>query len=92
MQHFAEQAFFNPVRFSSLETLEYPEFNDTMLLFAEVAATVDPHHAAVQGMSIFPGIQNIIQDEVDLAFVGGQTAEHTAQNIHEKINALLAEQ
>ncbi len=92
MQNFAAQAFFNPVRFSSVETLEYPEFNETMLLFAEVAATVDSHHAAVQGLPSFPGIQAIIQDELDLAFVGGQSAEDTAQNIHEKITAFLAEQ
>ncbi len=92
MKYFAEQAFFNPVRYSSLEGLEYPEFNDMMLLFAEVAETVDAHHAAVQGLPKFPGIQNIIQDEVDLAFVAGQSAEQTAQNIHDKINALLAEE
>jgi len=92
MQTFAEEAFFNPVRYSSLEDLEYPEFNDSMLLFAEVAATVNAHHAAVQGLPIFPGIQAIIQDELDLAFVGGQSAEDTALNIDEKINALLAEE
>ena len=62
-----------------------------MLLFAEVAETVDAHHASVQGLPAFPGIQNIIQDELDLAFVAGQSAEQTAQNMHEKINALLDE-
>lgn len=92
MRTFAEQAFFNPVRYSSVEGLTYPDFNDAMLLFAEVAATVDTHHAAVQGMSIFPGIQTILQDELDLAFVGGQSAEQTAQNIHDKLTAFLAEQ
>ena len=92
MKYFAEQAFFNPVRYSSLEGLSYPEFNDMMLLFAEVAETVDAHHASVQGLPLFPGIQNIIQDELDLAFVAGQSAEQTAQNIHDKINALLAEE
>ncbi len=92
MKYFAEQAFFNPVRYSSLEGLSYPEFNDMMLLFAEVAETVDAHHAAVQGLPSFPAIQNIIQDETDLAFVAGQSAEQTAQNIHDKINALLAEE
>jgi hypothetical protein len=29
-------------------------------------------------------------DELDLAFVGGQDAEVTAQNMAEKINAVLA--
>ena len=92
MQAFTEGVFFNPVRYSSLEGLEYPEFNDQMQLFTEVAATVDAHHAAVQGMSIFPGIQTILQDELDLAFVAGQTPEQTAENIHNKITQLLAEQ
>ena len=54
MRTFASTALFNPVRYSSLEGLEYPQFNEQMQLFAEVAATVDPHHAAVQGMPIFP--------------------------------------
>ncbi len=92
MRNFASQAFFNPVRFSALEGLEYPEFNEQMLLFAEVAATVNPQHAAVQGLSIFPQIATIMGDELDLAFVAGQTAEDTAQNIDTKINELLADQ
>ena len=92
MREFASQAFFNPVRFSSLEGLEYPEFNEQMLLFAEVAETVNPHHASVQGLSIFPRIQTVMVDELDLAFVAGQSAEETAQNIHEKINEILADQ
>ena len=90
MREYAASAFFNPVRKSATEGLEYPEFNEQMLLFSEVAATVDPHHAAVQGMSIFPQFATIMTDELDLAFVGGQDAETTAQNMEEKINAVLA--
>jgi len=90
MRIFASTAFFNPVRYSSLEGLEYPEFNEQMQLFAEVAATVDQHHAKVQGMSIFPRIATIMADELDLAFVGGQDAAVTAQNMEDKINQLLA--
>ncbi|MCB0130633.1 MAG: sugar ABC transporter substrate-binding protein [Caldilineaceae bacterium] len=91
MREYAASAFFNPVRKSATEGLEYPEFNEQMLLFSEVAATVDPHHAAVQGMSIFPQFATIMTDELDLAFVGGQDAETTAQNMEEKINAVLAQ-
>ncbi|MEM6430625.1 MAG: sugar ABC transporter substrate-binding protein [Deinococcota bacterium] len=92
MRRFASEAFFNPVRNSSLEGLEYPEFNEQMLLFAEVAATVDAHHAAVQGLPIFPQLATAMADELDLAFVGVQSAERTAQNIHDKITAILADQ
>ena len=92
MRTFASEAFFNPVRNSALEGLEYPEFNEQMLLFAEVAATVNPHHAAVQGLPIFPQIATIMADELDLAFVGVQSAEDTAQNISAKIDAALADQ
>ena len=92
MRTFASEAFFNPVRNSALEGLEYPEFNEQMLLFAEVAATVNPHHAAVQGLPIFPQIATIMADELDLAFVGVQSAEATAQNISAKIDAALADQ
>jgi multiple sugar transport system substrate-binding protein len=92
MRRFAADAFFNPVRVSSLEGLEYAQFNEQMLLFGEVAATVDPHHAAVQGMSIFPRIATIMADELDLAFVAGQDAEVTARNMAEKIDAVLAGQ
>ncbi|MEM7737502.1 MAG: extracellular solute-binding protein, partial [Deinococcota bacterium] len=92
MRRFASEAFFNPVRNSSLEGLEYPEFNEQMLLFAEVAATVDAHHAAVQGLPIFPQLATAMADELDLAFVGVQSADRTAQNIHDKITAILADQ
>ena len=92
MRQFAAQAFFNPVRISATEGLEYPEFNEQMLLFNEIAATVDPHHAAVQGLPIFPSIATIMADELDLAFVGGQDAEVTAQNMAEKINEVIASQ
>jgi multiple sugar transport system substrate-binding protein len=92
MRRFAADAFFNPVRYSALEGLEYAQFNEQMLLFGEVAATVHPHHAAVQGMSIFPRIATIMADELDLAFVAGQDAEATARNMAEKIDAVLAEQ
>ncbi len=92
MRTFASTALFNPVRYSSLEGLEYPQFNEQMQLFAEVAATVDPHHAAVQGMPIFPKLSAAMTDELDLAFVGGQDAAVTAKNIDDKINAVLAEQ
>jgi multiple sugar transport system substrate-binding protein len=91
MQRFAETAFFNPVRYSSLEGLEYAEFNEQMQLFAEVAATVDPNHAAVQGLPIFPKIAAIMADELDLAFVGGQDAAVTAQNMDAKIKEVLAQ-
>ncbi|MCB0158565.1 MAG: sugar ABC transporter substrate-binding protein [Caldilineaceae bacterium] len=91
MREYAASAFFNPVRKSATEGLEYPEFNKQMLLFSEVAATVDPHHAAVQGLPIFPQIATIMADELDLAFVGGQDAETTVQNMDEKINAVLAQ-
>lgn len=92
MRQFASEAFFNPVRFSSLEGLEYPEFNEEMLLFAEVAETVDPHHAAVQGLPIFPAIATAMADELDLAFVGVQSAEDSAQNIQQKLSDILADQ
>ena len=92
MRTFASEAFFNPVRNSALEGLEYPEFNEQMLLFAEVAATVNPHHAAVQGLPIFPQIATVMADELDLAFVGVQSAEATAQRISDKIDAALADQ
>ncbi len=91
MREYASSAFFNPVRKSAMEGLEYPEFNEQMLLFSEVAATIDPHHASVQGMSVFPQIATIMADELDLAFVGGQDAAETAQNMEDKINAVLAE-
>ena len=92
MRTFAEQAFFNPVRESALEGLEYPEFNEQMLLFAEVAATVNQEHAAVQGLPIFPQLAAIMEDELDLAFVGEFSAEKAAQNIADRINAVLADQ
>ncbi len=91
MREYAASAFFNPVRKSAMEGLEYPEFNEQMLLFAEVATTIDPHHAAVQGLPVFPQIATIMADELDLAFVGGQDAETTAQNMEDKINDILAE-
>jgi len=92
MRTYASEAFFNPVRKSSLEGLSYPEFNEQMLLFAEVAATVDAHHAAVQGLPIFPQIATAMADELDLAFVGEQSAEQTAENISQKISDILADQ
>ncbi|MCA9838654.1 MAG: sugar ABC transporter substrate-binding protein [Trueperaceae bacterium] len=92
MRTFASQAFFNPVRNSALEGLEYPEFNKQMLLFAEVASTVDSDHAAVQGLPIFPQLSAIVADELDLAFVGEQSAEETAKNISDKIANLLGDQ
>lgn len=91
MREYAASAFFNPVRKSAMEGLEYPEFNEQMLLFSEVASTIDPHHASVQGMSIFPQFTTIMADELDLAFVGGQDAETTAQNMDDKISEVLAE-
>jgi len=92
MRTYASEAFFNPVRKSSLEGLSYPEFNEQMLLFAEVAATVDAHHAAVQGLPIFPQIATAMADELDLAFVGEQSAEQTAENISQKISDILADE
>jgi multiple sugar transport system substrate-binding protein len=92
VRRFASTALFNPVRYSSMEGLEYTEFNEQMQLFSEVAATVDPKHAEVQGLPIFPRLATIMADELDLAFVGGQDAATTAKNMEDKINAVLAEE
>ena len=45
----------------------------------------------VQGLPVFPQIATIMADELDLAFVGGQDAKTTAQNMEDKINDILAE-
>ena len=45
IREYAASAFFNPVRKSAMEGFGDPEFNEQMLLFAEVATTIDPHHA-----------------------------------------------
>ncbi|MBI1257026.1 MAG: extracellular solute-binding protein [Chloroflexi bacterium] len=87
---FDEAGYFIPVRLSAQEGVKYAEFNTQMQLFNEFAKMVSPHHAAVQGMSLFPRMNAILQDELDLAFVGGQSAEDTAQHISDKIADVLA--
>lgn len=91
MRTFASQAFFTPVRNSALEGLEYPEFDKEMQLFTEIATTVDPQHAAVQGSPTFPQLDAVLEDELDLAFVGEQSAEQTAQNISDRMTGVLAQ-
>lgn len=89
MQNYAVTGFFTPVRYSALEGIEYPEFSDEMTLFGEVAQTTNAQKAAVQGMEIFPEIDLILRDELELAFTSGQSAEQTAQNIADKITRVL---
>ncbi|TCJ18065.1 sugar ABC transporter substrate-binding protein [Rubrobacter taiwanensis] len=84
MRNFVTSATFIPVRTSLLEQeLDYRIRPDAMEIFLEQARTIPEHMASVQTLPEFNQINQVMADELELAFVAGQDPRTTAQKIEE---------
>lgn len=82
---------FLPVRTALLEEgrLEYPVRPDVRPVLFEQAQTIPDHMAALQVQPWYAQLNEVLAEELDAAYVGGQSAEQTARNLHDELTAIL---
>jgi multiple sugar transport system substrate-binding protein len=90
MAQFCIDAQFIPVREALVEQgLDYTMRPEQMQVFVEQSATVPTEMAAEQTMPEFNKINQVLADELELAFKSGQAPETTAKNIASGIEESL---
>jgi len=86
MKYFCETDLFLPVRTALMdEKLEFASNSDQMSLFSEQAKTVPAAMAKVETLPDFASINQVLADQLDLCFIGSQSAKDTAKNIADGI-------
>jgi multiple sugar transport system substrate-binding protein len=90
MAQFCIDAQFIPVREALVEQgLDYTMRPEQMQVFVEQSSTVPTQMAAEQTMPEFNKINQVLADELELAFKSGQAPETTAKNIASGIEESL---
>jgi ABC-type glycerol-3-phosphate transport system substrate-binding protein len=90
MRAFVTGAQFLPVRTALMnQQLEYGLRPDAMAVYVEQARTIPDHLVRTVTMPIFSRINGAMADELDLTFTSGQDPATTAQNLDNKIRAVL---
>jgi multiple sugar transport system substrate-binding protein len=90
MAQFCVDAQFIPVRESLVEQgLDYTLRPEDMQVFVEQSATVPTEMAREQTLPEFNKINQVLADELELAFKAGQSPETTAKNISSGIEEAL---
>jgi multiple sugar transport system substrate-binding protein len=90
MAQFCIDAQFIPVRKALVEQgLDYTLRPEDMQVFVEQSATVPTEMAKEQTLPEFNKINQVLADELELAFKAGQAPETTAKNIASGINEAL---
>lgn len=92
MRDFVIDAQFIPVRNSLLEEeLDYPVRPEVKQVFLDTIAVVPNHFGRLATLPRWSRIEQLLLDELDLAFAAGQSPEDTARNIDDGITAILEE-
>jgi multiple sugar transport system substrate-binding protein len=92
MERFVTSATFIPVKESLLETeLDYAQRPDVMEVFLEQADTIPDHMAQVQTLPETGDINRVLANELEQAFMGGQSPQETAENIDAGLEEALNE-
>jgi multiple sugar transport system substrate-binding protein len=90
MAQFCVDAQFIPVRKSLVEQgLDYTLRPEDMQVFVEQSSTVPTEMAREQTLPAFNKINQVLADELELAFKSGQSPETTAKNISSGIEEAL---
>jgi multiple sugar transport system substrate-binding protein len=90
MAQFCVDAQFIPVRTSLVEQgLDYTLRPEEMTVFVEQSETVPEKMAAEQTIPKFNEINQVLADELELAFKAGQSPETTAKNIANETQEIL---
>ncbi|MFE6717047.1 ABC transporter substrate-binding protein [Streptomyces albidoflavus] len=93
MRRFCEACVVLPTRQDLLlSKLDYAVLPELMPVFAEQATTLTPDMTAEVAVPFFGRVNAALQDELEAAFVSGQSAEATLQNIADVTRAAIAAQ
>ncbi|MFB7087078.1 ABC transporter substrate-binding protein [Streptomyces sp. NPDC056296] len=93
MRRYCEETVVLPTRPALLQSrLDYAERPDLMPVFADQATTLTPAMTGEVAVPFFGRINAALQDELEAAFVSGQSAEATLQKIADATRAAIAAQ
>ncbi|MEU9635836.1 ABC transporter substrate-binding protein [Streptomyces tendae] len=93
MRKFCEACVALPTRKSLLQSrLDYSTRADLMPVFADQATTLTPAMTAEVAAPFFGRVNAALQDELEAAFVSGQSAEASLKNIADVTRAAIAAQ
>jgi multiple sugar transport system substrate-binding protein len=91
MKYFCENDSFLPVRTSLISSqLQFANNGPQMQTFTKQASTVPAAMAAVETSKDFAAINQVLADQLDLCFLGQQTAKETASKIASGIKSAVA--